>query len=195
MLCITCDKQIEQNSHTCAFCGAANRSPADNSSEVIALCSAYREYAKARAKLLSFLPRVESCRDPLCEFSEVLVAKLLNANRAASPVQKGYDLVRPNNRTVQVKYLANPRGSWKNFHTIRFTNDHDEYALVFFVGLHLQAVIVFTRGSIQSACELLSKRHPNQMTTLQIYQRDFEQLLSRRADFEALGISIFEFRA
>jgi hypothetical protein len=171
-----------------------SKNPSDTElSEVTKLCAAFQEYAKARSKLLSFLPRVDSCRDPLAEFSEMLVAKLLYAARAASPVQKGYDLVRTNNRTVQVKYLTNPEGTWRNFHTIRFNGGRDEYALVFFIGLSLRAVVVFTRESIEQACKLLRKRHPNQMTELQISQRDFGQFLSRHTEFEAIGMSVHIF--
>jgi hypothetical protein len=54
-----------------------SKNPNDNElSEVTKLCAAYQAYAKARSKLLSVLPRVDSCRDPLAEFSEMLVAKL-----------------------------------------------------------------------------------------------------------------------
>lgn len=96
MLCVSCSRDTDPNSQVCASCGAAIPQFKDNElSEVKKLCAAYKEYAKARSKLLSFLPRVDSCRDPLAEFSETLVAKLLCSPRAASPVQKGYDLVRP----------------------------------------------------------------------------------------------------
>ena len=78
------------------------------------LLDAFRVYADARLKFLSQIGRGASCRDPLAEFSEVLVACLLNAKPADSRVQKGYDPIRPNGRRVQVKYLANPQHPWVN---------------------------------------------------------------------------------
>jgi hypothetical protein len=75
-------------------------------SKVHKLLDAYTEYCRSRLKLLSLLPRPSSCGDPVSEFSETLVAKLLNAKCAVSPVQKGYDLTRPNSRTVQVESLS-----------------------------------------------------------------------------------------
>lgn len=162
-------------------------------SEIDNLCDAYTEYCRARSKLLSLLPRSISGRDPTSEFSEALVAKILNAKSAASPVQKGYDLIRSDNRTVQVRSLSNSKGAWKNFHTIDFNGDCDEYALVVFVDRQLKAVLVFTRDCVENACRLLSKRHANQKTTLQIYESDFRAFLRRQNEFETIGMSIYTF--
>lgn len=112
---------------------------------------------------------------------------------AASPVQQGYDLIRPNNLTVQVKSLSNAKGAWKNFHTIDFNGERDEYALVIFVDRKVQAVFVFTRDCVENAYRLLGKRHANSKTTLQIYELDFRQFLTRQPEFERIGLMIYTF--
>lgn len=66
----------------------------------------FHEYMQARCEFLKSVECSTSCRDPLAEFSEWLVAQLLSATFAASRVQKGFDVIRQNGRQVQVKYLA-----------------------------------------------------------------------------------------
>ena len=118
------------------------------SSVVDELVSQFQSYSKSRSRFLEQLNLSKSCRDPLAEFSEVLVGKLLNATLADSRVQKGYDLVKPNQRLVQVKYLCNPSGNWINEHPIKFPDSVDEYALVIFVSLQLESVLVFQRETL-----------------------------------------------
>lgn len=117
-------------------------------SSVIELLSEFQAYSKARSQFLDQLNLSKSCRDPLAEFSEILVGKILNATLADSRVQKGYDLIRPNQRLVQVKYLLNPSRSWINEHPIRFPPLVDEYALVIFISLQLESVVVFHRETL-----------------------------------------------
>ncbi|TDA69365.1 MAG: hypothetical protein D9V47_05535 [Clostridia bacterium] len=81
----------------------------------------FQEYWRARLALLERLGCPHSNRDPLAEFSERLVASLLGGRLAESRVEKGYDVLRPDSGRVQVKYLANPDGTWVNGHTVRFT--------------------------------------------------------------------------
>jgi hypothetical protein len=99
------------------------------------LVEQYHTYATARVRFLAELLQDRSCRDPLAEFSEVIVSRLLNAQLAPSPVQKGYDMTKPDGRRVQVKYLSNPGAGWINWHTGQFMGC-DDYALTKFIVLH-----------------------------------------------------------
>lgn len=157
------------------------------------LLSQFQAYSKARSQFLEQLNLSKSCRDPLAEFSEILVSRILSATLADSRVQKGYDLVRPNQRLVQVKYLLNPSKVWINEHPIRFPPLVDEYALVIFVGLQLEAVLVFQRESLSQVCALLAKAHPNQDITLQFTRRNYESILSEKSKFEKLGLEVYRF--
>src|SRR5687767_5040124 len=101
------------------------------SAEPGALLAAYSAYRDARILLLRELECLASNRDPLAEFSERLVAKMLGGELAGSRVQAGYDLVTPTGQRVQVKYLANPAAAWVNEHHVHFGHpDCDVYALV-----------------------------------------------------------------
>jgi len=163
------------------------------SSSVVELLSQFQIYSKSRSQFLEQLNLSKSCRDPLAEFSEILVGKLLNATLADSRVQKGYDLIKPNQRLVQVKYLCNPSKNWINEHPIKFPDSVDEYALVIFVFLQLESVLVFQRETLGQVCSLLGKIHPNQDTTLQFTRRNYETILSEESEFEKLGLEIHRF--
>lgn len=164
-----------------------------SSNVVDELVSQFQNYSKSRSRFLEQLHLSKSCRDPLAEFSEVLVGKLLNATFADSRVQKGFDLVKPNRRLVQVKYLCNPSGNWINEHLIKFPDSVDEYALVIFVSLQLESVLVFQRETLGQVCALLGKAHPNQDITLQFTRRNYEKILSEKSKFEKLGLEIHRF--
>lgn len=151
----------------------------------------FQEYRRARLALLERLGCPHSNRDPLAEFSERLVASLLGGRLAESRVEKGYDVVLPDGGRVQVKYLANPTGTWVNGHTIRFTADMEAYAVVFFVDLQPTTVLIFPREGCAAVAAALGKRHPAQETTLQLTQRNYEQILRQHDRFTALGVDIF----
>ena len=157
------------------------------------LLGQFQAYASARVSFLSQLQQDKSCRDPLAEFSEVLVAILLGAKWATSRVQKGYDLIRPNGRRVQVKYLANPSTGWINWHTVYFTDNNEDYALAVFVAFQLQSVLVFPCESIGQVCKCLGKRHPHQDTALQFTERNHKDILADPLRYKALGVEIFQF--
>jgi hypothetical protein len=162
-------------------------------SQVADLLTSYRSYARSRKQFLAASGLPDSCRDPLAEFSEVLVAAVLNASKADSRVQKGYDLTRPNGRKVQVKYLCNPSRGWINEHYVYFADGVDDYALVIFEGLDLRAVIIFVRESISQVAALLKKRHPKQEVSIQFTQRNYRTILTRQAEFFGLGIELHQF--
>lgn len=145
------------------------------------LLGALTAYRTGRRALLHALGCPASNRDPLAEFSEHLVAALLGGQLASSRVQKGFDLTTPDGARVQVRYLANPAGSWPNEHVIDFRGDCDRYALVTFEDLRPQAVLVFARETIEEVCRLLGKRHPDQDTCLQLTRRNFTRLLEEPA--------------
>ncbi len=98
-------------------------------------------YAKARRILLDAFGIPDSCRDPLNEFGEVLVANLLNGTLADSRVAPGYDLTTPCGRKVQVKTLSNPKGrTWRNEIMLVFSDLVDDFALVIFTDLEFETV-------------------------------------------------------
>ena len=92
------------------------------------MLDALRTYRDARATFLRGLGCDTSNRDPFAEFSERLVAGLLDAELAASRVQKGYDVTTRDGDRVQVRYLANPGDRWVNEHLVDFRADCDRYA-------------------------------------------------------------------
>ncbi len=156
------------------------------------IIEAYAAYRDARVRLLNELECSASNRDPLAEFSERLVAKLVDGQLAANRVQPGYDLIAPSGERVQVKYLANPSAGWINEHQVHFGHPEcDAYALVFFEELLPIAVILFPRASIAQVCRALGKRHPNQEVSLQLTRRNFRRILEDEDTFRALGVQIF----
>jgi len=65
----------------------------------------YQHYVDARNALLDELQlKRRSNRDPLAEFSEWLVAALVDGTLADSPVQPGWDVKTQDNHKTQVKY-------------------------------------------------------------------------------------------
>jgi len=153
--------------------------------------SLFRAYSEARRQFLKTLGCHDSYRDPLSEFAERLVCQQLGGTMAGSRVQKGYDLVTPDGRRVQVKYLANPSGPWRNGHAVMFSGEMDDYAVVFFEGPEVRAIIVFRRETLGSVCLELKKRHPNQDSVLQLTQADFNKLILDQKLFAKLGVSCF----
>lgn len=89
-----------------------------------ALRNAFARYARGRAELLEAIGVTGSNRDPLAEFSERLVAALLDGELARNRVQRGM----ARERRVQVKYLANGADAWVNEHHVQMTAEMDDYA-------------------------------------------------------------------
>ena len=158
---------------------------------VEALLAMLQDYANARTKFLAQIGRPSSCRDPLAEFSEVLVARLLDARCAERRDQKGFDLVRRNNRRVQVKYLSNPDWNWRNEHSIDFTDGCDDYALVVVVGFRVEVVLIFPRESIGQVYTALGKRHQGQGSKLLFTRRNCEVILEQPSTFQELGVEVY----
>jgi hypothetical protein len=158
---------------------------------VNALLGDWAAYRLARTELLASLDVPQSCRDPLSEFSEVLVARLLGGELASNRVQKGWDVQASIGR-VQVKYLANAsQGSWVNWHVIEPTDDMDWWALVVFLDLRPVVVHLFPRGDLTRFCEALGKRHGNQTATLQFTKTNHRDICADPDKYRALGMRVF----
>src|SRR5579864_396833 len=145
---------------------------------------AFAQYRTTRLAFLNTLGCQGSNRDPLSEFSERLVAALVNGGLAKSRVQRDFDVIGPTGEKIQVKYLANPGTRWINEHQINFSPDMDSYALVFFENLELISVLLFSKKDIEAVCKALNKRHPEQHISLQLTQRNFKQILDNIEIFQ-----------
>lgn len=155
------------------------------------LRNAMAEYARARQAMLAALDLPASNRDPLAEFSEHLVKALVDGAFPASRVQRSYDVIAPDGRKIQVKYLANPPDGWINEHHVVVNDEMDEYAIVFYEALLPVAAIVFAARRISGVCEALGKRHPNQETTIQVTRRNFRAIVTEPAKFAPLGVRVY----
>ncbi len=150
----------------------------------------FQKYRQMRLELLKAIECESSCRDPLSEFSEILVAKLLDAKRAKNRVQKGYDLVTPTGEKVQVKYLSNPKRDWINWHTVVFDGLQDRYALVYYEELTPKAVFVFRKQGLDQLCKALGKRHGKTETELQFTKTNYRDMVKDPPRYEKLGVKI-----
>lgn len=150
----------------------------------------FRTYRTARLQLLNLLTRPGSNRDPLAEFSEVLVAVLVGG-RLADPNQKDYDVILPDDGKIQVKYLANSDRSPNNWHTVRFPTNVEYYALISFWNLQPKAAFIFSNGSLPQVYQALLKRHGEPEMTLQITESNIHTILKDPEKFKLLGVEIF----
>lgn len=159
--------------------------------DVDQLLAALRVYRAARDEFLAALDCTGSNRDPFSEFAERVALAALGGTLATSRTQKGWDLMDPEGRRVQVRYLANPIGPWVNGHLIDFRGDGcDRYALVIFEGLDAKSMLVFDQSQMAGICALLSKRHPNQEHTLQLGQANYRAIMNDPQLFAGLGVQV-----
>lgn len=180
-----------------AFEGEGRRMQEDGPT-IDMLMETWNCYRPARLDLLSRLHRPKSLRDPVCEWSEMLVKQLLHGrfpikpDQSIDPVRKDYDIVLDKDGTqVQIKSLSNLNGKWVNEHLIQFTGSIGAYAIVFFTDLRPETVLIFPKQQLKRIFERLRKRHPKQDTELQLTQRNFGQILAEKRDFAYLGIRIW----
>lgn len=156
------------------------------------LLQSWSSYRDARLCLLGQMNIPHSCRDPLAEFSEVLVAQLVGGTLADNRVQKGWDVRESNGDTIQVKYLANgSTGGWVNWHVVEPTEHQDWWALVIYLDLMPKAVYLFPSGDLTEICAALGKRHGNQGTTLQFTKNNHRDISADPKKFEAMGMRVF----
>jgi len=153
------------------------------------LLSSMAAYRHARLTMLTGLgvPRMKaSNRDPLSELSEVLSAAFHSGQLAERSTQKGYDVIAASGDRVQVKYLANPTGTWVNGHEIQWLPDVKRYDLVVFEDLTPIAILSFELEKLAAVATKLRKLHGGTDRRLQITQANVSQILQAAATFEAL---------
>ncbi|MBL8132081.1 MAG: hypothetical protein JNL42_09510 [Anaerolineae bacterium] len=154
--------------------------------------STYQKYIEARNALLDELNLTQrSNRDPLSEFSEWLVAALVNGSLAASRVQKGWDVSTASGEKIQVKYLANPSDKWVNEHLVVVNEFMTAYALVLYEALLPVAVIIFPATGLESVGMALGKKHGNLKTTIQFTRYNYWKIRDNPATFAAVGVRLF----
>ncbi len=144
-----------------------------DSEKVRELLDALERYRKARVELLFLLGVPHSNHEPLAEWSEHLVAALLDGQLARSPTQLGWDLTTPAGHKIQVRSLANRaelKGAWVNEHSISFTSGVDGYALVIFEGLRPLAVLTFPTD-LRAINKKLNKKAKNPKSTLELTRK------------------------
>jgi hypothetical protein len=118
------------------------------------------------------------------------VAAVLGGTLAEDRVQARYDVTLPDGRLVQVKYLANPPGSWVNGHTIVPPPGVHHYAIVFFEALLPVALITFAADRLGDLYDELHKRHPGRSAQLQLTQANYTAIVTDPARFKALGVQV-----
>jgi len=157
--------------------------------------AAWTEYRQARYHLLDHLTTVQSNRDPMSEFAEILVRDLVSGRLAPSRTEKGWDVETPEGEKIQVRYLANRSGNWVNWHWVVTSELWSWYALVVFVDLEPVAVHMFPSTDLSSICANLKKRHANQERQLSYTYGNFIAINREPARFTALGMRVFDLRA
>lgn len=163
--------------------------------DVDQLLAALRVYRAARDDFLAELGCAGSNRDPFSEFAERVARAALGGTLAASRTQKGWDFMDPDGRRVQVRYLANPLGSWVNGHVVDFRGGGcDRYALVIFEALDALSLIVFDYAHLADVCRALGKRHPDQVDTLQLGQANYLAIVGAPDRFAGLGVEVIDLR-
>ena len=165
--------------------------PHPDTSRVTDLIRALDVYRQARQTLLNVLGLPLSNRDPLAEFSEHLVAALTGAVLASSRVQADYDLTLDDGNTIQVRYLANPSGTWVNEHVVRRVQGVEWYALVLFEALTVIGVLAVPTGHMAMIARALGKRHAGQDEMLQLTQRNWCAIRDNLHVYKDLGARVW----
>jgi hypothetical protein len=89
---------------------------------------------------------------------------------------------------VQVKYLANPTGTWRNGHSVIFPEGVDLYAIVIIEALEVTGIVIFSRATLAEVCQRLKKKH---IDKLDFYQATFHRILADQERFSQLGVQCF----
>ena len=152
--------------------------------------TAYEAYHKARQLFLTSIGCAISNRDPIAEFSEHLVAVLVNGELAKNRVQKDYDVISPVGEFIQVKYLTNPKGMNVNGLEIRFLGNVQKFAVVYFEDLHLHSVLQFDRNSLDLVYDRLGKRHKGRGDLLLLLNSNVGTMLFHVDEFKKLGVDV-----
>ncbi len=164
-----------------------------NSKRIRELVEALAHYREARLQLLAVLGLPYSNREPLAEWSEHLVAALLDGQLAKSPVQPDWDLTTTAGDKVQVRFLANRSGlpgSWINEHRVAIPPGVDRYALVIFEGLRPLTVLILP-ADLRAINARLKKRTKHQKSVLELTRANYLEIVENRTTFEGLGVGIW----
>ncbi len=148
-------------------------------------------YREARVKLLDSSGLRLSNRDPMAEFSEALVRVLYKGSVARSRMQRSWDVLSALNRRIHVEYLANPVGSWVNNHLVLPSSEVDDCALVIFIDLMPESVLVFPAAGLGPIGALLETRRPQQEMSLELTQRNYSLIRSDPGRFALLGVDVW----
>lgn len=157
--------------------------------------SEWTTYLAARRRLLTFLDIERSNREPMAEFSEVLVRDLVAGELAPSRTEKGWDVRTPDGEKIQVRYLTNRTGNWSNWHWVGCSDLYDWYALVIFIDLTPAAVHMFPATDLTAICTALKKRHANQSRFLSYTYGNYVAISSDPSRFEQLGMRVWDLRS
>lgn len=90
-----------------------------------------------------------------------------------------------------MKYLANPVGPWVNEHLVVPSSEVDDWALVIFIDLMPESVLVFPAAGLGPIGALLGKRHPQQEASLQFTRRNYNLIRSDPRRFALLGMDVW----
>lgn len=161
--------------------------------DVSRLLGALHTYRAARNEFLKALGCDSSNRDPFAEFAERIATAALGGHLAESRTQKGWDFMTVDGQRVQVRYLANPLGTWVNGHVVDFRgNGCDLYALVVFEGLDVKSLLVFDKERITEVGAALGKWHPGQEEVLQLTQSNYRTIVAEQPRFADLGVQVVD---
>ncbi len=164
-----------------------------NSERVSDLVEALERYREARLELLGVLGLPHSNREPLAEWSEHLVAALVDGQLAESPVQAGWDVTTPAGEKVQVRSLANRAGlpgGWINEHRVVIPPGVHRYALVIFEGLLPVTVLMFP-ADLRVINTKLKKQTKDQESVLELTRTNYLNIVQNPTVFQRLGMHIW----
>ena len=149
-------------------------------------------YCEARRELLKAVGVSDSCRDPLAEFAEWIVARWTNGRLADSRVERGYDVISSDGRKLQIKCLSNPAHVARNGIVVRIPPEADDFVVVWYKDLTLQAIVLMPRKSFADVYTRLGKRHSEPGERLDLYEADIDRMLKSHTEFTSLGVRIWK---
>jgi hypothetical protein len=142
--------------------------------------------------MLRILAPRKSYRDPLPEFTEHLVAALLGARLAGSPVQPRWDIELPNGDKIQVKYVINKSdapGAWVNEHAVRVPPDVNWHAVVLMEGFVISVVLVLP-ADLGARMHGVGQDPPRSNVPLQLGRRNWQTIRTNPEHFRPLGVRV-----
>jgi hypothetical protein len=167
----------------------ASKIPAGTPVELI---QQFDEYVTCRNRYLRTLNLSSSNRDPGYEFAEHFIAAIVGGKLADSRVQSGWDVMRPDRRTIQVRTLWNTHvNTWLNEHTIKFPQSADEYVLVIFLNHKPRWIVAMDRSAMPVLRTLLKKTNKAK-SEITLTASNLKAMCDRPQDFEDIGVRVIE---